>query len=283
VQTSIAQAAALTIFGNGVLSGHKTQDFKTQGFWPASSVFAFCRHVRFADYDAAASPPTESPFADDPVQWISRLKDKGTLALRLHHVPRNDPKISDRMSSGFVGGGGRWLIESMDAELSDIWEAAWRIGDKEDPARKIWDVTYYRVQAGRAHVPLQTIDLVALRNELNSTLSGIEAFATRQELNYFAGAFRKARDILDSNDPLADTYHSDLVSDPAMSIEARQLLGAAQTAWVFGGMGSWNDVSFDADHQHEYDELSERLFALSIQAVCGAVNSIVADTGGVGR
>lgn len=278
MQTSIAQAAALTIFGNGVLRGDKTQDF-----WPVSSVFEFCRNVRFAELDGAASAPKESPFADDPVQWISRLKDKGTAALRIHHVPRNDPKISDRMSVGFVGGGGRWLIETMDAELSDIWEAAWRLGDKEDPARKIWDVTYYRVSAGRAHLQLQTIDLVALRNDLNSTLSSIEAFATRQGLGYFAGAFRKAHDVLDSNDPLADVYHSDLVSDPRMSIEARRLLGAAQTSWVFGGMGSWNDVGFDGSYRHEYEELSDRLFALLILVICGAVNSVVADTGDVGR
>jgi hypothetical protein len=40
------------------------------------------------------------------------------------------------MSVGFVGGGGRRLVESIDAKLSDSWEGRWLVGNREDPERK---------------------------------------------------------------------------------------------------------------------------------------------------
>jgi hypothetical protein len=38
------------------------------------------------------------------------------------------------------------------------------------------------------------------------------------------------------------------------------LLEACQTAWVFGGMGSWNDLWFEGEDQGIYERVSERLF-----------------------
>jgi hypothetical protein len=58
-----------------------------------------------------------------------------------------------------------------------------------------------------------------------------------------------------------------------MPLEAKQLLGAVQAAWVFGGMGSWNDLGFDGDDQQEYDKLSIELFLLLNQAICSAINT----------
>lgn len=69
------------------------------------------------------------------------------------------------------------------------------------------------------------------------------------------------------------TYHSDLAPTPAIPLEAKQLLAAVQAAWVFGGMGSWNDLGFDGDDQREYDALSGKLFLLINQTLCSAINT----------
>ena len=138
MQGSIAQAAALAIFGNDILRGYSRENF-----WPASTVFKFCKAVRFVALSGEATKPTESLFAEDPVQWISRLRGEGTTSLRLHDIPRNDPRISDRMSVGFVGGGGRWVIETRQAQASDLWEARWQVMNKDDPDQKIWGVTIH--------------------------------------------------------------------------------------------------------------------------------------------
>jgi hypothetical protein len=202
LQGSIAQAAALAIFGNDILRGYSREDF-----WPASSVFKFCKAVRFVALSREATRRTESLFAEDPMQWILRLRDEGTSSLRLHAVAHNDLGISDRMSAGFVGGGGRWLIETQQARASDVWQSRWQSLNKDDPDQKIWDVAYFRIDHGRPHVPLQTKSITALRQDLMTVLSGIEAFAARQKLDYFAGVFRKAAGLLSSDRPLSQTYH----------------------------------------------------------------------------
>ena len=268
MQGTIAQAAALAIFGNDILRGYSRENF-----WPASTVFKFCKAVRFVALSGEATRPTESPFAEDPMQWISRLRDEGTARLHIHAFAHNDPGISDRMSVGFVGGGGRWLIETQQARVSDLWQARWHVENKDDPDKKIWDVAYYRIDHGRPHIPLQTKSLTALRQDLATVLSKIEAFAARQKLEYFAGAFRKATGLLSSDHPLSQTYHSDFAPTPAMPHEAKQLLAAVQAAWVFGGMGSWNDLGFDGNDQQEYDALSVELFLLLNQAICSAINT----------
>jgi hypothetical protein len=268
LQGSIAQAAALVIFGNDILRGYSRENF-----WPAATVFKFCKAVRFIALRGEAARPIESLFAEDPMQWVSRLRDQGTTRLRIQHVVRNDPRISDRMSVGFVGGGGRWLIETQQAQVSDLWEARWQIMDKDDPDQKIWDVAYFRTAHGGSHIPSQSPSLTELRHDLTILLPKIEAFATRQKLEHFAGAFRNAAGKLSSSHPLAETHFSDLVTTPAMPLEAKQLLGAVLAAWVFGGMGSWNDMGFDGNDQQEYTELSDRLFLLLNQAICSAVNA----------
>ena len=52
------------------------------------------------------------------------------------------------------------------------------------------------------------------------------------------------------------------MTPPMAPLPAAQLLGAAQSAWVFGGMGSWNDLGFEGEDQALYDRLSEELYRL---------------------
>jgi hypothetical protein len=52
-----------------------------------------------------------------------------------------------------------------------------------------------------------------------------------------------------------------------------QLLGAAETAWVFGGMGSWNDMGFHGETQTHYEEVSEELYKLVNKVIVASANS----------
>jgi hypothetical protein len=49
-------------------------------------------------------------------------------------------------------------------------------------------------------------------------------------------------------------------------------------AWVFGGMGSWNDQGFDGDDDRIYRELSDHLYDLLNQGICAAANSSAGGT-----
>jgi hypothetical protein len=46
------------------------------------------------------------------------------------------------------------------------------------------------------------------------------------------------------------------------------MLDAAQSAWVFGGMGSWNDLGFAGAEQKEYERVSKHLYAALTDAIC---------------
>jgi hypothetical protein len=272
VQGTVAQSVALTIFGNDVLHGVERNDF-----WPNSTAFKFCKAVSFVSLSGPLSAPEESPFAENPVQWISRLKSEGTIGLRLHHTTGNDPTFSDRMTVGFVGGGGRRLIESTRPSASDLWEARWRVQDQNEPDRRIWAVVYYRVDVNRAPVEPPRRGLAALRAELEVVLSKLEDFAIQQHLTAFAGSFRQAIDGFGAERPLATVYHSDIAPSTRISPDAKILLAAAQAAWVFGGMGSWNDLAFEGQADADYNLLSDRLFSLLVQTVQEAANDGFAD------
>jgi hypothetical protein len=76
--------------------------------------------------------------------------------------------------------------------------------------------------------------------------------------------------------PLTAGLHADIAPSAVVPLEAKQLLAAAEIGWVFGGMGSWNDLGFPGDEGKEYETLSDRLFDLMVEAICAATN---ADTG----
>jgi len=58
------------------------------------------------------------------------------------------------------------------------------------------------------------------------------------------------------------------------SMAAQQLLFAAGTAWVFGGMGWWNDMGFDEkDVQENYLRLSQQLYEQLLQSILATSNS----------
>jgi len=272
LQGPIAQAAALTIAGNARVAGHAQR-----GFWPGASVFRFCKDVRFVTLAGDRPPFVETACADDPVQWLDALACDGVRQLRLHHIAGNHPLMNDRLSSAFAGGGGRWLIETLRddraAGTADLWEGKWSVGDRKDPERKIWSVSYGRVETGSMPLLSDERPLVALKEDLRSALARAQSFATAKHLEGFAAAFREAGKGLSSTAPLTGRFHADIAPSSSIPLEAKQLLAAAEIGWVFGGMGSWNDLGFPGDEGKEYEALSDRLFDLMVEAISTATNA----------
>lgn len=266
MQGPIAQAAALVVQGNRRLAGATNRDF-----WPGASVFKFCKTVRFV----TLASERELAFADDPAAWIEGLRGAGVQSLSLHHLPGTHPLMTDRLSVGFAGGGGRWLIEALSGDRADpradFWEARWSVGDRKDPERRIWNVTYGRVEAGGEPFVDEERSLAAIKADLAPALSHAAGFADRKSLEGFAAAFREAGNALAAPAPLAGLFHADVA--PGLVVEAQQLFAAAERGWVFGGMGSWNDVGFPGQEGKEYEALSDRLFDLMLEAISAAANS----------
>lgn len=95
-------------------------------------------------------------------------------------------RIPDRVLAGFVGGGGRWLIEAIGPRGSDYWEGRWDLGDRARADRKIWRVTYGRIAQSLVTPGASPDDLEDLKRTLDAALLEIAAYATRHKLDTFA-------------------------------------------------------------------------------------------------
>lgn len=276
MQGTIAQIIALTTWGNAAISGSPPAG--QQSFYPGNSTFIFCEYVRFVDLDRNGDSWHESGYASDPDKWLDRLKKEGVYSLRISHGPSRDQQaasanVTDRMLVGFAGGGGRWLIEAIKPTGSDYWEAQWEVGDQTRSDRKIWRVTYGRIGRNIGSSQNEEPSVEGIRARLSRNLAEIAKFARSHQEDGFAKAFESGLSRLSSSDPYAGLYHADIAPPKLLPPYADQYLAAAQAAWVFGGMGSWNDLGFEGDEQTKYEQLSEELYLLLNQAIVAAANS----------
>jgi hypothetical protein len=84
--------------------------------------------------------------------------------------------------------------------------------------------------------------------------------------------FAKARRQL--TDPIPSPVIADILPASGYQLEARQLIAGCTHAWVFGGMGSWNNLGFsDKALQVEYNRLSDDLYDCVKLASAAATNS----------
>ena len=281
MQGTIAQVIAITAHGNGFLRGIVAPD--TAAFYPANSTFKFCEDVKFVTLQTQGKQRQECSYAANPMEWVERLGSEGVDALRLRYVSDVEQKVGGTVVPayqlvGFIGGGGRWLIEASKQSKVDYWEGRWEVGDRQRKDQKIWRITYGCVAQNQNALPAQTTDLENLKVHLNQELRNIAAFARAQKLDHFAQAFERGLVCLDASKSPGKLWHDDMVLPGLLLLIANQLLNAVQAGWVFGAMGSWNDLSFAGDDQKRYEQLSAELYSLFIQAVVAATNTSAAST-----
>jgi hypothetical protein len=276
MQGTIVQVINLTTYGNAFVVGAPA--FDVSNFYPTSGSFTFCEYVRFVRLGQKGDTLEEVVYADDPPAWFARLKKDRVYAIRMIYGPTGgkklgDKQIADRMLVGFVGGGGRWLIETITPNGSDFWEARWEVGDENRGDSRIWRVTYGRIASNQPTLERQAIDMYELKTRLADNLAAIGNFARMRKLDGFVKAFDAGLAQLNAQDPYKSARLANLVPDQALPLVAAQLLGAAQAAWVFGGMGSWNDLWIEGDDQALYERLSEDLYQLLNAAIGAAANA----------
>jgi len=110
-----------------------------------------------------------------------------------------------------------------------------------------------------------------VQDDLAAALSAIAAFAKRNDLG-FVDSFEAGLAALNT-DKAPTAYHQDLGPPGYLTTAAVRLLNACQAAWVFGGMGSWNDGGYGEELLAEGDALSDRLFSLLQEGISAAANS----------
>jgi hypothetical protein len=270
---TIAQCVALTCFGNAFLRGHKVESFLKK-----NSTCQFCEVVDFKRVQKGFFKREKCiTIANNPDEWFTYLKSSKAQGVRLYNCPHKDSvsdrMLSDRMSAGFVGGGQNWLIEAVFSNnQSEYWIAQWRTGDKNSPEKRIWKVAYFNVICDPEPV-LNLLDIDIHIDKLRKCILDVKESSERYCDNGFILFFNEALDTIESHGDNTYGYHKDLSPKEILPQKALMLLNSCQRAWVFGGMGSWNDMMFENDLQKEYEEVSDKLFIAVNDAITAAANT----------
>ncbi len=241
-------------------------------FFPGNSTCQFCEFVHFVRRKSWFRKNEWNVVAHSPDEWLAAEAQPSRRAV-LTRRETNDRTLSDRMSAGFVGGGGDWKLHVIEAGRANSWTPGWRVGDRNSPDRRIWRVAYALSAENIAFTAPEMESLESLRTQLQHSLSAMLSFCDANKIQGFPSFFQTGMQCLDSNEPLSLVYHKDLAPPGVLSLRAQQLLACCNAAWVFGGMGSWNDLMFKGEEQERYERISQRLFATMNDAICAATNS----------
>jgi hypothetical protein len=279
----LAQIVAMTSHANAEIGGDSLQPFSLN-----NSTAMFCNKISYIDWIRKKgilslitnkNEYKEKCLADDFIGWTRFLKQENVKQLFLHYVSSINPQVSDRITAGFVGGGGRWLIEAWKGTTSDYWEAKWEVTNQEAKDRRIWSVTYARISRNNIVRKTEHSGLSGIEKGLKKSVLACQSFAKRYQMDIWKASFDNAVECLDSGETDFNTiYHKDIIPLGKYSDKAKRILFAAQSTWVFGGMGSWNDMgiwndkSFDEEEQKHYEKISDQLFSEVCKAITHATN-----------
>jgi hypothetical protein len=258
VNGELAQAIALIAHGNSALRTGKTVSLEA-----SNSTFKFVRDVRFS-YSTGGKAKEIASRTED---WFSWLASHQVRRLRLGPSGSRGP-LPAHIASSFAGGG-EWLIRAESESTNQDWIAGWAFGEQGSP--RPWRVEYLGYQSTAAW-PDERRSLSDASGKLRNALVAAGETAAAMNEPGWDEWFRQALTQFDNDNPVA-RFHDDAL--PAgYTLEARQLYATAVGSWVFGGMGSWNDVVLDdPDLKRRYDEVSADLYSAILRAFEAVLDS----------
>lgn len=278
VDGALAQLISLSSHGSAWLAQGGVAD--PPALERENSTFRYVGSVGFELRD----PPGYQSRAETVTDWLRQLRDRGVTRLWLaipavlevteHRVMIDTHQLAgfgattltadEYQLAGFLNAGWRF-IAATGGQQPELWYAAWGEGDPDAPGHRIWSVRY---QGSRTELTPPGADLPAARAQLAAALEAALGFAGQQNLDNWHARFGRALELTGEI-----PYFPDMLA-PAASAEARELAAMAAGSWVFGGMGSWNDLTFGTPaEQAEYQQISRNLYAATLQGFLASTNS----------
>lgn len=236
------QACQLTIAVRSALSG---KAFSYQGT-------AYEKTLRFSFLDGAIVQNAQA--------WYLGLRQRALEDVKL----LSPVTVNDRNLLGFSNGTDIRITCFYQDGAVTYWRALWEF----DSTQKGWHIEYREARCDSASCVRPCFE--DHTDSFRAVLTEIQDLAERLDEPHFAdNCFAQARRIL--------TEGSQQKPFPIDLPERNtRLFCAAMSAWVFGGMGSWNDSPPYEAHQKglgkEYERLSAELHRQIMLAVLFAVN-----------
>ena len=255
----LAALVALCLHGNDWLaSGTEPApalDAENSAFRSVDSVHVTCPQRRFLGHHMWE--------ADGVAAWLQFVRNTGGRRLSLVVGDLQPSGLPDPVAASFSNGG-RWALVD-DAPTPRLWQSHWAVHDRNRTDNRIWAVQLSGSPLGRSRFAQRAPS--SARDDLRVALDSIKGFAGSDAvLDSWTMWFTEALRLLDAPEPVIP-YNPDL-APATFPLESRQLLAAAVKAWVFGGMGSWNDLGFsDTARQAEYYRRTDALYRSVLEAL----------------
>ena len=196
--------------------------------------------------------------------WLEALAARG--------VTRLDLVVDLRVTvdaSAFPGGLG-WELETRYGDHASRWSPEW---SHDEGARLPFRVAFSE-QRDRPLGLAATAEaaLATARERLDGACSAAQRFSDERGLP-FGWRLADARTALHDEAP-RPVRQLDVLPARGFPLAARQLVAAADRGWVFGGLGAWNDRSFeDEQEQDRFERISTTLLHALIVAVASGANA----------
>lgn len=191
---------------------------------------------------------------DGILKWLKFLKSQGVCSIRLllENLSVHEHQLKYRFS--FFDNASSWKIvcDFQSVEDSAIWSGYWHFDQTLDK----WLVVYTGYKT-RILVPRD--DWKGGSSSFIETLKKLEAFSERPDFYEWRQWFANARRRLEGEE-IAPCYEAEWHG--LLTEEQRKIFEALTWAWVFGGMGWWNDCKpspKDIEYD-EYEKLSKELY-----------------------
>jgi hypothetical protein len=265
VNGELAQLVALAAHGNAWLAG--PGDRPAPDLERTNSTFQHVSRVWFRFAPTLAAGGEVGTVAD----WLAGERRLGTLRLRLQTpVPRTGSgqrlgRLPDRIASSFSGGVD-WGLIAEGQRTRRAWWPDWTFQPAPDIQRGSWHVSYDEGRVPRSGLK-PARDVASAMSTMLAAIERAAAFAATQDWDDW-------RDWLTSAaTATVPRFHPDLLPVDAHSADARRLVAIAASAWVFGGMGSWNDIAPTGRRaRRTYDAVSDDLYRAITAALVTAVD-----------
>ncbi len=221
-----------------------------------------CYRMEFIEKGQEDMPGSGKKIASDASNWISTLIESDAQRVLLHFAELNLYGLPDHITAAFLGGGSQWMIEVVYESQSHLYS----YGEENSGRLKDQIILLDREFSNPNAIPA----VQDMRNKLDSILKSLVEFSgSHDHSRHWATNFEFALHTLEALN--VDT--PDFLPTGIYSTEAHQLIEAAFSSWVFGGMGSWNDMGFDETDHARYENLTSDLYKTICSSIVAGVNS----------
>ncbi|MGC9779751.1 MAG: hypothetical protein HZR80_10955 [Candidatus Heimdallarchaeota archaeon] len=257
MHTEVLQISLLTAYGKAYIEG---KDVSFEKNHPGAYNH---RNIRFVAKLPQEQLIKKDIIAENPNDWFKYLKKEKFIRLHLTYQPSAYISSKARLKSVSDNKGSHWHIIAEKEEKCDIWKSKWQSESGE--LMSYYFLMIKDLDLGSVNFP--TIETTKLY--LKEILNDLVEFTKKNELTNWIEVFQNALNYLSIENP-SKLIEDDYLPTGCYSLEAKQILAACDQAWVFGGIGSWNDVV----HVHDYD-LYRRLTANLYDTLCNSIVSAI--------